>query len=48
MAVAHLAEVDRKIADLTALRWELSSLITQRQQNTVADCRIIDALAPRP
>ena len=47
LAVAHLAEVDRKIADLTALRRELSSLITQCQQNTVADCRIIDALAPR-
>lgn len=46
MAAQHLAEVDRKIADLTALRRELGSLLDQCRQNTVADCRIIEALAP--
>ncbi len=47
IAREHLAEVDRKIADLTALRQELGSLIRQCKRGTVADCRIIDALAPR-
>jgi Cu(I)-responsive transcriptional regulator len=46
VAAAHLAEVDRKIADLSALRRELSSLLDQCRQNTIADCRIIEALAP--
>jgi Cu(I)-responsive transcriptional regulator len=42
----HLAEVDRKLADLTALRRELAFLIGQCRHGTVADCRIIEALAP--
>lgn len=42
----HLEAVDRKIADLTALRSELSSLIAQCGRGTVADCRILEALAP--
>lgn len=46
LAASHLAEVDRKIADLRALRRELSSLLDQCRHNTVADCRIIEALAP--
>lgn len=46
VAKAHLADVDRKIRDLSALRRELSSLIDQCRQDTVADCRIIGALAP--
>lgn len=46
IAGAHLCEVDRKIADLTALRRELSALISSCAGGTVADCRIIDALAP--
>lgn len=48
IARQHLADVDRKIADLTALRDELSSLIEQCGCGTIADCRIIDALAPSP
>lgn len=48
IAAEHLAEVDRKIADLTALRRELSSLLTSCRGGTVATCRIIDALAPAP
>lgn len=43
----HLAEVERKLADLTSLRRELRSLLDQCRHGTVADCRIIEALAPQ-
>jgi len=46
IARGHLAEVDRKIADLVALRRELDSIISQCSQGTVAECRIIEALSP--
>jgi Cu(I)-responsive transcriptional regulator len=46
IAREHLAEVDRKIAALSALRRELDSLIGQCCRGTVAACRIIEALAP--
>lgn len=46
IAKEHLAEVDRKIADLRALRRELSNMITQCHCGTIAECRIIDALSP--
>ncbi|MEA3539305.1 MAG: MerR family transcriptional regulator [Pseudomonadota bacterium] len=46
LARDHLSEVERKIADLTALRRELAALITSCGGGTVADCRIIEALAP--
>lgn len=46
LAREHLSAVDRKIADLSALRRELGSLLDQCSQGTIADCRIIDALAP--
>lgn len=46
LATAHLGEVDRKIADLQALRRELSNLLAQCSRGTIADCRIIDSLAP--
>ncbi len=42
----HLSAVDRKISDLMALRQELGSLLEQCSRGTIADCRIIDALAP--
>jgi Cu(I)-responsive transcriptional regulator len=42
----HLAEVERKIADLTVLRRELKELIDQCRQGTIAECRIVEALAP--
>ncbi len=48
IACAHLAEVERKIADLEALRRELADLIGQCRHGTVAECRIIEALAPGP
>lgn len=46
IARRHLAEVDRKIAGLTALRRELSSMIDGCRRGTVAECRIIEALGP--
>lgn len=46
IAKEHLAEVDRKIADLAALRRELDSMICQQHHGTVAECRIIEALSP--
>jgi len=46
IARTQLASVERKIADLTALGRELSSLLDQCSQGTIANCRIIDALAP--
>lgn len=42
----HLADVDRKIADLQALRRELDSIISQCGCGTIAECRIIEALSP--
>ncbi|MBL6455823.1 helix-turn-helix domain-containing protein [Belnapia sp. T6] len=46
IAREHLAEVERKLADLGALRRELAALIGQCRHGTVAECRILDALAP--
>ncbi|AQZ54274.1 MerR family transcriptional regulator [Martelella mediterranea] len=46
IACAHLAEVERKIADLQALRHELGSIIDQCGCGTIAECRIIEALSP--
>lgn len=46
MARTQLDAVDRKIADLKALRRELSGLLDQCRSDTIADCRIIEALGP--
>jgi len=46
IAREHLADVDRKLADLKALRRELSRVISQCSCETIADCKIIEALAP--
>ncbi len=46
LARQHLAEVDRKISDLRLLRKELASVIGQCDKGTIAQCRIIEALAP--
>jgi DNA-binding transcriptional MerR regulator len=46
IARGHLADVERKIADLTALRRELRGIIGQCGHGTVAECRIIEALSP--
>ena len=46
VAREHLEEVERKIADLEALRRELQDLIGQCRHGTVNECRIIEALSP--
>jgi Cu(I)-responsive transcriptional regulator len=46
IAREHLAEVERKIADLKALGRELRDVIGQCRHGTVAECRIIEALSP--
>lgn len=46
IANEHLREVDRKLADLSALRRELKAVIESCDGGTVAECRIIEALAP--
>ncbi|WP_292084034.1 MULTISPECIES: helix-turn-helix domain-containing protein [unclassified Brevundimonas] len=43
---AHLVEVERKIADLEALRRELSALLSQCRKGTISTCLIIEALGP--
>ena len=48
IAREHLREVERKIADLVALRRELDGLIGRCRRGTVAECRIIEALSPEP
>ena len=46
VAREHLEQVERKIAHLKALRHELRDLIGQCRHGTVAECRIVRALAP--
>lgn len=48
IARLHLTEVERKLADLRALRAELRQMIGHCQHGTIAECRIIEALAPLP
>lgn len=43
IARTHLADIDHKIARLTALRAEVSRM-TDCQNGTVADCRVIEVL----
>jgi Cu(I)-responsive transcriptional regulator len=45
IARRQLADVDRRIAQLTALRAELQRLIAQCHGGRIADCRIIEALS---
>lgn len=47
IASGHLTEVERKIADLCAMRDELKRVIGSCQRDTVADCKIIETLGPR-
>lgn len=46
LASGHLAAVDRKIADLAALRRELAALLTSCRGGSVAECRILEAFGP--
>jgi len=47
ITIAHVAEIDRKLADLQALREELVRRLEGCKGPTIADCRIIEALSPR-
>ena len=47
LANRHLLKIDRKIADLTALRRELAGVISSCAGGTVAECRILQAFLPR-
>ncbi|MDQ2892193.1 MAG: helix-turn-helix domain-containing protein [Pseudomonadota bacterium] len=46
MTAAHVVEIDRKLADLQALRGELVRRLDCCEGPTIADCRIIEALSP--
>jgi len=48
LAAAHLAEIDRKVEDLMKLRHELFDLLTSCKGGRISECRIIEALGPRP
>jgi len=48
IASAHLAEVDRRMARLAALRSELARMIAACSGGHVEQCRIIEALADFP
>jgi DNA-binding transcriptional MerR regulator len=41
----RLAEVDERIARLTALRSELSAMLESHRHGTVADCRVVEVLS---
>lgn len=45
IAWAHLADIDDKIARLTALRGEVQRMVEQCAQGQVKDCRVIEVLA---
>lgn len=47
LAREHLDAIEQKIADLTALKVQLSGLLSSCGGGKVADCRIIDALSQR-
>lgn len=46
IAQGHVAEVERKIAELEAIRRTLQSLITRCHGDDRPDCPILDELAP--
>lgn len=49
LAARHLEEVDRKIADLTALRRQLAAAISTCDGGAMAECRILEAFTvPEP
>lgn len=46
IAEEHLAEVDRKLADLSALRRELAEAVASCEGGTVKKCQILAAFSP--
>lgn len=47
IACLHLGEIERKIGDLSSLRGELEHVMKSCRHGTVAECKIIETLAPR-
>lgn len=47
IANRHLAEIERKIADLALMRVELDRVIGSCRKGTVGDCKIIETLGPK-
>tara|TARA_R110002033_G_scaffold38421_1_gene77778 strand:- start:153 stop:548 length:396 start_codon:yes stop_codon:yes gene_type:complete len=47
MAREHIVEIDKKIADLTALRGELSRLVNSCDGERIGECLIVEALGGR-
>jgi DNA-binding transcriptional MerR regulator len=45
IAQRHLADIESRIVRLKALKTEVSRMIKQCAKGSVADCRVIDALA---
>src|SRR3546814_19241734 len=45
IAAVHIAEIDRKLADLTALRSEIAQWGDTCNASIVAECKVIDALS---
>ncbi len=45
---SQLAEVERKIVDLSALRSELSQMLRSCQADRIGECHIVASLAGRP
>lgn len=46
IASAHLQEIDRKLADLAAMRRAIAALVESCGGGVVRQCRILEALAP--
>ncbi len=44
ITATHITEIDRKIADLQALRGELARRLDRCEGGRISDCRIIEAL----
>lgn len=45
IAGSHLAEIERKIAQLTALRAELKRMVDECRHGRICECRVIEVLA---
>src|SRR3546814_15464382 len=46
IASAHLQEIDRKLADLAALRRAIAALVASSGGGVVRQCRVLEALPP--
>ena len=44
IALSHLSAIDQKIAQLHALRSEISRMLANCAQGRIADCRVLEAL----